>query len=89
MESGCLCGDDDDDVAYRIKEVSSCFGEDLHHGSGVGEEQGHAVGELISDLDVGVLLREFHAVECSSVVREVVLDSGVHHLLLERRSEGF
>lgn len=69
-------------VAYRREEFGRGLREDLHHGGGVGEKQGHTVGQLISDLDVGILLGQLHAVEGTAVVGEVVLNGGVHHLTL-------
>mmetsp|Transcript_38752 Transcript_38752/g.97620 ORF Transcript_38752/g.97620 Transcript_38752/m.97620 type:complete len:295 (+) Transcript_38752:238-1122(+) len=63
------------------EELGSGLVDDVHHGGGVGKEEGHAVGELVLDGDLTVvLLGETHTVQCTTVVGEVVLDGWVEHL---------
>ena len=52
----------------------------VHHGCGVGEEERHAIGELVLDEDVHVLLLGLHPVEGATVVRKIVLDGRIDHL---------
>mmetsp|Transcript_20039 Transcript_20039/g.29798 ORF Transcript_20039/g.29798 Transcript_20039/m.29798 type:complete len:217 (-) Transcript_20039:328-978(-) len=52
----------------------------IHHGRWIRKEERHAVGELVLDDNVHVLLRQLHAVKRAAVVREIVLDGWVHHL---------
>jgi len=64
------------------------FIDDVHHWSGICEEEGHFVGELVPDGDIDVRLGNFLSVEGPSVIREVVLNGGIHHLqIIEPQDE--
>lgn len=65
---------------YSGEELSGGLRENLHHRSRIGKEQRHAVGQLVSDFNVCIFLREFHAVEGTTIVRKVVLNGWVNHL---------
>lgn len=63
-----------------LEEIDGGLREGIHHGRGVGEEERHAVSQLVADGEIHVLLRELHAVQGTPVVAEIVLNSRVHHL---------
>mmetsp|Transcript_3767 Transcript_3767/g.5761 ORF Transcript_3767/g.5761 Transcript_3767/m.5761 type:complete len:255 (-) Transcript_3767:123-887(-) len=63
------------------QKVGGGLVDDVHHGGRVREEEGHAVGQLILDGDLTVvLLGQLHAVQSTTVVGEIVLDGRVQHL---------
>ena len=69
-----------DGVAAVGEEVRGGRGEHAHHRRRERVKQRHLVGQVVADLDAGVLLGELHAAQRAAVIREVVLDSGIDHL---------
>ena len=61
--------------AVLRQKVGGGLVDDVHHGSGVGKEERHAVSKFVLDGDFTVvLLGELHAVQGTTVVGEIVLE---------------
>lgn len=63
-----------------LNEGSGAIGDDLHHWSGRGEKERHAIGELVLDHNILCrLLVQQQTCERTSVIREIVLNARVDH----------
>jgi len=64
-----------------VEEFDGCLVDDVHHGGGISKKEGHPVCKFVADADVEILFGELETVEGAAIVRKIVLDGRISHLL--------